>query len=310
MLSEKIYLYDDRKDVYVTTYIRDDSPEMLKGVKRPTVLVLPGGAYLNCSDREAEPIALRFVAMGYQAVVLRYSVYLEGRPGFPDMSGKLEPNMKTVYPRPLREVAQTMLLLRENADKWCVDPDRVFLIGFSAGAHNAAMYATSWFKPVITDYFGRPEEDFKPAAAILAYPLADYSYAMSVEYGDPMVKMLMRLCTLAYFGTETPSAELLEECSPAKQVSGKTPPMFIWTTANDNLVPSQHTMLMANALADKKIPFEAHVFEDGPHGLALSDLATASNKEYMNADAAKWVPLCEEWLKKRFGVDMPDKVQW
>ncbi len=78
MIPKTIQLYANRPDVTLTTYVLADSPELLNGKVRPAVLVCPGGAYLNCSDREAEPVALRFAAMGYHAFVLRYSTYGNG----------------------------------------------------------------------------------------------------------------------------------------------------------------------------------------------------------------------------------------
>lgn len=75
MITKTIELYDGRSDVTLTTYIRSNSLELLNGKERPAVLICPRGAYLGCSDREAEPVALRFVAMGYHAFVLRYSTY-------------------------------------------------------------------------------------------------------------------------------------------------------------------------------------------------------------------------------------------
>ena len=65
MKTEVIRLYENRDDVTLTTYVLQDSPEMLAGKKRPAVLICPGGAYLFCSDREAEPIAMKFASMGY-----------------------------------------------------------------------------------------------------------------------------------------------------------------------------------------------------------------------------------------------------
>ena len=82
MICEKHFLYEDRADVFLTTYLWEPSPSLPAGEMRPLVLVCPGGGYLNCSDREAEPVALRFAAMGYQAAVLRYSTYGERRDDF------------------------------------------------------------------------------------------------------------------------------------------------------------------------------------------------------------------------------------
>jgi len=79
MRIEKIKLYENREDVTLTTYVLEDSHEMLNGKKRPAILVCPGGAYAFCSDREAEPVALKYASMGYHAFVLRYSVYNKGQ---------------------------------------------------------------------------------------------------------------------------------------------------------------------------------------------------------------------------------------
>ena len=86
MKTEIIKIYDNRDDVTLTTYILQDSLEMLAGKARPAILICPGGAYLNCSDREAEPIAMKFASMGYHTFVLRYSVYCEGGKEFADIS--------------------------------------------------------------------------------------------------------------------------------------------------------------------------------------------------------------------------------
>ena len=82
MYSEKIKLIEGRDDVTLTTYVLDDSPEMLNGKKRPAVIICPGGAYLNCSEREGEPVAMAFAMMGYHAFVLRYSTYTNAKGGF------------------------------------------------------------------------------------------------------------------------------------------------------------------------------------------------------------------------------------
>ena len=73
MKTEVIKLYENREDVTLTTYVLQDSPEMLAGKSRPAILICPGGGYMSCSDREAEPIAMKFASMGYHTFVLRYS---------------------------------------------------------------------------------------------------------------------------------------------------------------------------------------------------------------------------------------------
>ncbi|MCQ2485385.1 MAG: alpha/beta hydrolase [Clostridia bacterium] len=138
MFIEKINLTDD-PDVTLTAYVCEPSEEMKNMYKRPAMLVLPGGAYRFCSDREAEPIVLEYVAKGYNAFVLRYSL-----------------NEKAEFPRPLDDAVKALKTIRANADKWYIEPEKVAVIGFSAGGHLAAALSTMG------------EE--KPNACLLGYP--------------------------------------------------------------------------------------------------------------------------------------------
>lgn len=120
MKTEVIQLYKDRKDVTLTTYILQDSPELLAGRARPAVLICPGGGYFFCSDREAEPVALKFASMGYHAFVLRYSTYCgEGRK-MPNLEGTIPVNENSKYPNAMREIGKAMLIIREHAGAWLV----------------------------------------------------------------------------------------------------------------------------------------------------------------------------------------------
>ena len=312
MRTEKLRLWEGREDVTLTTYVLDDSPEMLAGKRRPAVLVCPGGAYLNCSDREGEPVALRFAAMGYHAFVLRYSVLGRNAPDFNafDLARQPEPNPDSVYPGPMLDIAKAMLTLRAHADEWRVDMDRVAICGFSAGAHNCAMYAVYWDDPIMRTPFGAEVADLRPAAAILAYTLSDYVFMKETVVDDPMARGLFNLSNLAFTGSATPDDALLDAISPARHVTKNTPPTFLWSTAADNLVPVQHTLLMANALANAGVPFETHVFESGQHGLSLADQSSAMARDQIDPDARKWVSLAEAWLEKRFALDLPEKTVW
>lgn len=246
MIVKTIRLYRKRRDVTLTAYILADSPELLNGKKRPAILICPGGAYINCSDREAEPVALRFAAMGYHAFVPRYSIYSKGVPSF---------------------------------------------------------------FPVGCKFFKKQPPPFKPAAVILGYGISDY-HLMFGEINDPFARDLSDAASIAYMGTKSPAKELLDTISPALHVTKNTPPTFLWATAADALVPVENTIRMANALAKAGIPFEAHIFEDGPHGLSLADQSTAGSLLELDADAAKWIDLAEAWLRKRFALPLPAKPAW
>lgn len=112
--------------VTLTAYLPTASDEMPNYKTRPAILVIPGGAYMMCSDREAEPIALSFLAKGYAAFVLRYSV------------GK----GAAKFPRPLNDAEEAMELIISNAAEWGVEPEHIAAIGFSAGGHLCAALGT------------------------------------------------------------------------------------------------------------------------------------------------------------------------
>ena len=269
MKVEKFKIYPDRADVTLTAYIIDNSPELLNGKARPAILICPGGGYFNCSDREGEPVALRFAAMGYHTFVLRYSVYGEGTRQFPDLRRPLTPKAKLQYPAP--------------------------------------MFAAKWHTPLIIEALGGSSEMYRPGALVLGYPLTDYVYMDdTVKTRNPMDVAFFDSSNTAYLGTAQPGRALLEEVSPARNVTEHMPPTYIWATAADSLVPVQHSLRLAHALADQKIPFELHIFEGGPHGLSLSDQASAGARSQIMPDAAKWVPLAAAWLEKRLALALPE----
>ena len=308
MIIEKMYLYDDDPKVNLTTYILEDSEEMMNGRKRPAILVCPGGAYMFCSDREAEPIALRFAAMGYHAFVLRYSVYSNSGNYYP-FPGKTPAYEKSVYPGPMREIGMAMLKIREHAEEWKVDMDRIILTGYSAGANNCGNYAVLWNDPIVYDYLKAKPEDLRPAGAILGYTLCDYVQMQRTleKIGDKGRLDMNRGFNLAFFGDPDPDEETMAKGSSVNFISKDTPPMFLWSTRDDNLIPVDQTLRLAYELEAHGVPCETHVFENGPHGLSLADQASSQAKEQIWPDVAVWMSLAETWLKKRFPLDLPDE---
>lgn len=138
MFTETYNLTDD-PDVTLTTYISDISEEMKYANTKPAVLVIPGGAYKFCSDREAEPIALAYLAKGFNAFVLRYSL-----------------NDKAAFPTPLNDAEKALQFIRDKADEFHIYTDKIAVCGFSAGGHLAAAVSTM--------------SEEKPNACILGYP--------------------------------------------------------------------------------------------------------------------------------------------
>ncbi|XID94535.1 alpha/beta hydrolase [Paenibacillaceae bacterium WGS1546] len=294
-------LRDDDPQVKLQAYILDDSPEFWKIKPRPAVVICPGGAYLGTSDREAEPVALRFAALGFHAFVLRYTTFFAEWPS--DWANLPEPRAGSAYPRPLYDLAKAMSTVREHASEWDVDPDRIAVVGFSAGGHLAGSLGVGWHERFLSDALGEANERFRPNALILGYPLLDYS-ATKLELesrGDDTKLGLWQLFNQAAFGQPNPTDEQLERFSPVHGVSERTPPAFIWHTADDDLVFAVNALNFASALAARQVPFELHVFESGVHGLSLADAASAGEPAHVNPDVAAWFDLAARWLNKRFG---------
>ncbi len=124
MHYERIIL-NEKRNVSLTLLLQDVGGEFQKLKKRPAVLILPGGAYMMCSDREAEPVALAYAKAGFQAFVLRYSV-----------------GEHHTWPNPLEDYETAMEMIRSKADEWHVYEDKIAVVGFSAGGHLAACAAT------------------------------------------------------------------------------------------------------------------------------------------------------------------------
>lgn len=158
MIYRTINLDKEHPEVTLTTYIPAPSSEYQEDKKTPAVIVCPGGAYQFLSDREGEPIALKFNAEGYAAFVLRYCVGTEGQ---------------ALQPGPLFDLGKAMAYVKEHAREWRIDAERISICGFSAGGHLCASYASLWHESWFTKELGEPKEKLRPYAAILGYPVTD-----------------------------------------------------------------------------------------------------------------------------------------
>jgi len=155
MKTFSLALTDD-PGVTLTVYLQEPTDALPNARIRPAVMIFPGGGYTFCSDREAEPIALSFLAAGYQAFVLRYSVGDNAR-----------------FPQPLKDAETGLKSIRSHAGEWGVDADRIAVCGFSAGGHLAAALGT----------MGR----VRPNALILAYPCILESMSETLPHPIPSV---------------------------------------------------------------------------------------------------------------------------
>lgn len=223
--------------------------------KRPAVLILPGGAYQLVCPREADPVALRFLAKGYAAFVLDYSVY------------------PSRFPTALREAAMAVAFIREHAEEWEVDPTMVAVIGFSAGGHLCGTLGTLFDSPEVRDLF--PPEKIRPDALGLCYPVA-------VSWGKTHEGTFENLT-----GNDP---ELRERMSLDHLVRKDMPPTYLWHTRPDASVPVRNSLILAQAMDAVGADFTMHIFRNGPHGLSVAD-ETCYSAEHVpdrSEDAAQW----------------------
>lgn len=264
MISETIKIWDNisSEDDFTPTL----NTYLLSGdKKRGAVLICPGGGYRFLSEREAEPIAMQFNAAGFHAFVLYYSV------------------APRKHPQPLLDVSRAMCIIRENAENWNIEPEKIAVCGFSAGGHLAASLGVHWDKPYIQNAEGITKGMNHPNALVLCYPVISSG---QFAHRDSFDKLL----------GEGADNDLLKQMSLELQVSEKTPPAFIWHTFEDPLVPVENSIFFAQALRKENIPFELHVYTKGGHGLALATAET----DWVDVQASSWVKLCTQWLEETF----------
>lgn len=242
------------------TYFWGNSPEMDLDRIRPVMVICPGGGYGFTSDREAEPIAMKFFDAGMHAVVLRYSV------------------APVEYPVALRQVAWSVAWLREHAEEYHIDPNRIIVQGFSAGGHLAASYGVFWKnKAFLADELQVDPEALRPNGLILSYPVITSG---AKAHRGSFVNLL---------GNQYD--ELVDEMSLENQVSEDTPQVFMWHTAPDTGVPVENSLLFFQALHEKNIPVELHIYPFGEHGLALATEETGM----VQKECQSWVKLAIDW---------------
>ena len=283
MLTSVVPLREDNPAVFLSAYVLENSPEFQTGTRRPAVVICPGGGYFFTSDREAEPVALRFLARGYHAFVVRYSV-------------------RTRFPEPMLDLARAMLTIREHADEWLVDPDQLTVCGFSAGGHLAASLGVFWGKPWLHDAVGVGGDQIRPAALTLGYPVIDIDLVSDRqdrgELGDESVPANEAIYSVV-LGERQPALEIKDRYRLDLHVSAATPPAFLWHTADDDLVFAPNALRFAAALAEHRVPYELHVFESGVHGLSLADETTDVQGQFINPYAQVWIDLALRWLQRR-----------
>jgi acetyl esterase/lipase len=231
-----------------------------------SVIVAPGGGYVNLAmDKEGRQVASWFNAMGVSAFVLKY---------------RLGPRYH--HPIELGDAQRAIRLVRSRAMQFGVAPDRIGMMGFSAGGHLAATAGTRFDggNPGAPDAVDRASS--RPDFLILAYPVISF---------DPAIAHAGSVRSLL---GENPAPALIQELSADLHVNAQTPPTFLFSTNADTTVPAENSVRFYLALRQAKVPAEIHIFENGPHGVGL-DLADPA--------LGVWPTLLTNWLRGRGLLD-------
>ncbi|MFD1135414.1 alpha/beta hydrolase [Paenibacillus urinalis] len=248
---------------YAAAGLEDDSPTLTPYLVEGAdscVIVCPGGGYCHLADHEGGPVAEWLNQAGISAFVLKY---------------RITPHRQ---PAALSDARRAVQYVRASSDKYGINPNKIAMLGFSAGGHLTASAGTMWVEgdPESVDHLEQVSS--RPDRIVLCYPVITME-----EYGHQGSKD-------ALLG-EKPDEELVRQYSAERQVTSQTPPAFIWHTHEDAAVPLQNSLEMSLSLTKAGVPHELHVFEAGRHGLGLA--------EELEETTGRWKGLCISWLKQQ-----------
>ena len=259
MKHERIYLDPTDDRVYIDTYVTNTNFK-----KKDAMLVIPGGGYINVSHSiEGEHIALAYLREGFNCFVLNYRV------------GKTDH-----FPKQLIDASRAVMYIKDHAEEFSINPDRVFAVGFSAGGHLAGSLATMHDDPAVREALGISADENKPRACVLSYPVI--SAVVEQIHKGSFVNLLGK-----------PFDDITDEeknkFSLELRVSEKSSPVFLWHTAEDTTVPPEGSLRLIDAYIKKKIPVQAAIYPHGPHALALSVEMTDYDGNHLEPIASGWV---------------------
>nr|WP_027711959.1 pectin acetylesterase PaeX [Dickeya chrysanthemi] len=241
----------------ITVYVPDNP-------NGTALLITPGGSYQRVVlDKEGSDLAPYFTQQGYTLFVMTYRMPADGHQEGADA--------------PLADAQRAIRTLRSHAAQWRIDPQRIGIMGFSAGGHVAASLGTRFAQTV---YPAQDEIDHvsaRPDFMVLMYPVI--SMQENIAHAGSR-KALM--------GSH-PSEAQIERYSAEKQVSAQTPPTFLVHAIDDPSVSVDNSLVMLSALRENKIPAEIHLFEQGKHGFGI--------RGTVGLPAAAWPQLLNNWIK-------------
>ncbi len=229
------------------------------------ILICPGGGYSHLAMyKEGKKVALWLNSLGITAFVLKYRM----------------PNnliMKDKSIGPLQDAIEAIRIIRRNAKVWSIDPDKIGVLGFSAGGHLASTLATHYLDKV----YDTDGTSARPDFSILIYPVI--SMEDGITHNGSKVSLL----------GQNASKELIEKYSNEKQIDANTPKTFIVHATDDKVVPVENSINYYMNLKKYNVPVEMHLYENGGHGFGLGTKGTHT----------EWPKDCEKWLAENFLIN-------
>ncbi len=286
-----------RKDGTATlcAYILDPAIRFNLRKTRPAMVICPGGAYLTLATKEAEPVAARWMGLGYQAFVVRYKHYVVRRQE--ETGGAPEVDEGSRIPEQLVDLMAAMRIVHEHAAEWDIDEDRIYCMGFSAGAHLVGSLAERFDEQGLLERAGATAAQVKPAGVVMGYPMINAGLSSrALDEVPPQMVPTIQLVTKALFGTDTPTPEEIDAIDLVAHVRPDMPRVFAWHSTEDVVVNPADTLAFFGALQAEHVPCELHFYQCGPHGTSLCDETSASADEDLQPLSAPWVEACRRWL--------------
>ncbi len=230
-----------------------------KGTANGTaVIICPGGGYgFLAMTGEGYPAAKEFNKIGVTAFVLKYRLPSD------DIM-----NDKSIGP--LQDAQAAMSLIRSRAAEWGINPNRIGIMGFSAGGHLASTAGTHFNTPVIDN---KANINLRADFMILIYPVITFG---ELTHGGSKRGLI----------GATPAQDKVDLYSNEKQVTANTPPTFIIHAQDDTTVPVQNTLMFYDALVKNKVPSEMHIYPAGGHGFGINNRKSKEN----------WFDWCKGWM--------------